>query len=144
MSKIKALVVDDSKVMRLMVMRALNRIPATEFEFIEAGDGSEALNLFKEHPVDMAFVDWNMPTMSGIEFVRHVRSMPSTDHVRLVMVTSEKTVAKIDEALEHAGANAYICKPFTEEEVGQKVGKILQEVNEHKAGTRSIFSRFMS
>lgn len=132
MASIKALVVDDSKVMRLMVMRALNRMSDVVWEYVEANDGAEALDLFNQNPIEIAFVDWNMPNMPGIEFVRQVRAIGGNDHIPLVMVTSEKTVARIEEALSDAGANAYICKPFTDEEVASKIGPFVQFIRENQ------------
>jgi two-component system chemotaxis response regulator CheY len=129
MSQIRALVVDDSKVMRLMVMRALNRMPNIGWDYLEASDGAEALEAFmNDGNIDICFVDWNMPNMPGIEFVRQVRATGNFDHVPMVMVTSEKTVAKIEEALSDAGANCYICKPFTEEEINQKISPFVDHI----------------
>jgi len=65
----------------------------------------------------LAFVDWNMPDMTGIDFVRQVRARGDSAHVPLVMVTSEKAMSKVEEALDGAGASAYVCKPFTVDDV---------------------------
>jgi two-component system chemotaxis response regulator CheY len=71
MSKIKALVVDDSKIMRSQVKRALSQISIAEFEFEEAMDGEDALEKFNEE-IEILFVDWNMPKMTGVEFTRAI------------------------------------------------------------------------
>jgi two-component system, chemotaxis family, chemotaxis protein CheY len=144
MPKITALVVDDSKVMRLMVIRALNRIVGIEWEYIEAADGAEALGVFNTREFDIGFVDWNMPNMPGIEFVRQMRATGNSDHIPLVMVTSEKTVAKIEEALSDAGANAYICKPFTEDDIAKKVGPLLEAVVEMRGEEAGFFSKLLA
>ena len=70
MSKVRALVIDDSQVMRNIVMQCLGRSGMGEFEFTEAGDGEEGLKKFSPANTDIVFVDWNMPVMTGIEFVR--------------------------------------------------------------------------
>jgi two-component system, chemotaxis family, chemotaxis protein CheY len=123
---LKALVVDDSGVMRKMVMNALKEAKLTAFEFVEAEDGQVALEKLKAGDIDMAFVDWNMPNMSGIDFVKEVRrgeKIAGADAMPLVMVTSEKTMGKVQEALDEAGADGFISKPFTVEEMQRKVKK---------------------
>jgi two-component system chemotaxis response regulator CheY len=124
--KVKALVIDDSRVMRNMVMQSLIKSRLAEFEFVEAEDGAVALGKFNPDEIDIAFVDWNMPNMTGIEFVRQVRARGDNAHIPLVMVTSEKTMGKIEEALDAAGASAYVCKPFTPDELTHKLHKIFE------------------
>src|SRR5262249_21612664 len=111
--KLKALVVDDSGVMRKMVMKSLTEAKLADFEFVEAVDGADALAKFDPNEFHIAFIDWNMPNMTGIDLVRKIRSLEDVVHVGLVMVTSEKTMGKIQEALDEAGADAFISKPFT-------------------------------
>lgn len=121
---IKALVIDDSGVMRKMVIRALTESKLAEFEFVEAQDGVEGLEMLKAHEIDLALIDWNMPNMSGIDFVREVRRierMEDLERVPMVMVTSEKTMAKVQEALDEAGADQFISKPFTVEDMQRKL-----------------------
>ena len=88
MSKIKALVVDDSKIMRSQVKRALSQISIAEFEFEEAMDGEDALEKFNDE-IEMLFVDWNMPKMTGVEFTRAIRDKGYND-IPIIMVTAEK------------------------------------------------------
>jgi two-component system chemotaxis response regulator CheY len=128
MKKLRALVIDDSRVMRNMVMEALRRSQLAEFEFTEAEDGAVALAKFDPKTTDIVFADWNMPNMTGIEFVRTVRSTYKSARIPIVMVTSEKTLSKIDEALNNAGANAYITKPFTVDELKNKLGKLIESL----------------
>lgn len=136
MIKLRALVVDDSRVMRSMVMQNLKKTRlASEWEFIEAEDGADALTKFNVDNVDIAFVDWNMPNMTGIEFVRKARALGGTEYIPIVMVTSEKSMGKIEEALDGAGANAYICKPFTAEDLERKLAKIVESLDGIVAGT---------
>lgn len=125
---IRALVIDDSRVMRNMVMNALKQASLAAFEFTEAVDGADALTKFNPANVDMCFVDWNMPNMTGVEFVKKARATGGAFHIPMVMVTSEQTVAKIEEALNQAGADAYVCKPFTPEDMKIKLDKVINKV----------------
>ncbi|MGH2356146.1 MAG: response regulator [Chloroflexota bacterium] len=125
--KLRALVIDDSRVMRNLVMTTLRRTRLAEFEFTEAEDGADGLAKF-DATTDIVFADWNMPNMTGVEFARHVRAMKLEKHVPIVMITSERTSAKMDEALGSAGADAYICKPFTADDVERKLARVVAGV----------------
>jgi two-component system chemotaxis response regulator CheY len=136
MIPLTALVIDDSRVMRNMVMMSLKRALLADFTFVEAADGADALVKFDPAAIDICFVDWNMPNMTGVEFVKAARTKPG-DRVPMVMVTSEQTAAKIEEALSAAGADAYVCKPFTPEVLQVKLQKViagLQEAAQAKSG----------
>lgn len=140
--ELRALVVDDSRVMRNMVMESLKRTKLADFTFTEATDGADALDKFNPDLIDIIFVDWNMPNMNGIDFVRTIRENKKTDHIPICMVTSEKTPDKIREALERAGANAYISKPFTVDALQRKLSELLQGMEEKKTKKSSgFFSR---
>lgn len=128
MLKLKAMVIDDSKIMRQMVMKALRESRLAEWEFAEADDGSDALAKFDPNTVDICFVDWNMPTMTGVEFIKQARARGDTGLVPMVMVTSEKSMAKIEEALEQAGADAFVCKPFTADEMRGKLQRVVDRL----------------
>jgi two-component system chemotaxis response regulator CheY len=127
--KLKALVIDDSGVMRKMVMKSLADSQLALFDFVEAVDGADALTKFDPNEFHIAFIDWNMPNMTGIDLVRKIRALEDTSHVGLVMVTSEKTMGKIQEALDEAGADAFITKPFTVEELQHKLKKVIEKVS---------------
>jgi two-component system chemotaxis response regulator CheY len=122
------MVIDDSRVMRNMVMNALRQARLGQFDFVEAEDGADALAKFKLGGVDMCFVDWNMPNMTGVEFVKKARAGGVAYHIPMVMVTSEQSVAKIDEALNKCGADGYVCKPFTHEDMRVKLEKLVNKV----------------
>jgi two-component system chemotaxis response regulator CheY len=114
----KALVVDDSKTIRMIVGRTLRELG---FEVIEAGNGLEALDRLQEvGQVDIALVDWNMPEMNGFEFVQEVRSKPVYDEMKIMMVTTETETEQMSAALQ-AGANEYVMKPFTKEVIQEKL-----------------------
>lgn len=134
--KLRALVVDDSKVMRHMVMETLKKTGLAEFEFVEAVDGQDALDKLPAGDFGIAFVDWSMPNMTGVEFVRAARKWAEDkerDPIPMVMVTSEKTVAKIEEAMDQAGAESFISKPFTVEEMQVKLKRVVEKAATLKA-----------
>lgn len=116
MSKIKALVVDDSKIMRSAVKRTLDQLMLADFEYVEAMDGEDALDKFSDE-IQMIFLDWNMPKMTGVEFSQAIRKKENTDHIPIIMITAEKSMGKVDTALNEGGANAYVTKPFTADQV---------------------------
>jgi two-component system chemotaxis response regulator CheY len=143
--KLNALVIDDSKIMRKMVIQALQGSGMAEFTFVEAEDGAEALAKFSPGSTDIVFADWNMPNMSGIEFVDKVRAMKRTAHIPIIMVTSEKTMGKMEQALDKSGANAYICKPFTAEDLQRKLARLIEELEQRRAAEKpaGFFSRLV-
>jgi two-component system chemotaxis response regulator CheY len=117
----KALIVDDSRAMRTILGKILKGLG---FEISEAPNGSEGVNMLSTGSLpDLVLVDWNMPEMNGLEFVRAVRLRRNLDAVRLVMVTTETESGRIMQALE-SGANEYIMKPFTAEVLQQKLVQI--------------------
>jgi two-component system, chemotaxis family, chemotaxis protein CheY len=115
----KAMVIDDSKAIRMILTRCLNKLG---YEVCTAGNGKEALAfLVKEAPqLKFFLVDWNMPEMNGLEFVQQVRRMPSYAEVPLMMVTTETEIDQMIRALE-AGANEYVMKPFTDDVIESKL-----------------------
>ena len=104
------LIVDDSTTMRMILRTHLKKLG---FAVTEAGNGREALLCLKAMAkADLVLVDWNMPVMDGVSFVRAVRAEPSYASLPLMMVTTNTELSQVAEALE-AGANEYIMKPFT-------------------------------
>jgi two-component system chemotaxis response regulator CheY len=92
-----------------------------DFEVVEAANGRQGLERLQEiGKVDLALVDWNMPEMNGLEFIRSVRAEHSYDGVLLMMVTTETEMANVVRALA-AGANEYVMKPFTQEVIVEKL-----------------------
>ena len=115
----KALVVDDSRVMRMLLSRMLKEVGFTDVG--QAEHGKDAMAYFSGNPdTRLALVDWNMPEMNGIELVEAVRKDASLNDVRLVMVTTESEMAQIERALA-LGANEYVMKPFTKDVIGDKL-----------------------
>ena len=144
MLNLRALVIDDSRVMRAMVIKNLQATRLAEFAFVEAEDGADALAKFDPATIDICFVDWNMPTMTGVEFVRQARARGDAGLVPMVMVTSEKTMAKIEEALVQAGADAYICKPFTPDDLKAKLQKLVDRLAGQLSGNAPAGGGFFS
>jgi two-component system chemotaxis response regulator CheY len=118
-SDVRALVIDDSRTMRMMLARQLG---ALGYDVLHAGDGRAALELLEgqvEPPV-LATVDWNMPVMDGLAFVQAVRQRPRWRAMTLMMVTTEAEHAQIVRALA-AGAHDYLIKPFLPEALVEKL-----------------------
>lgn len=135
---LSALVIDDSRVMRNMVMQTLNQAELANFEFVEAGSGAEALGKFDAETIDIIFVDWNMPEMNGIEFARHVRSTGWASHIPVVMITSEAGDSKQQAAFDQARITCYITKPFTADEIREKVAPVIAKIQDKKNQAKSV------
>ena len=114
------LVVDDSKVVRMVARKILEELG---FAVSEAEDGQVALDACKATMPDAILLDWNMPVMDGYEFLGHLRRMPGGDQPKVVFCTTENDVAHIARAL-HAGANEYIMKPFDKDIVTAKFQEV--------------------
>ena len=110
--------IDDSRAIRLILGRMLKELG---FEVEEAANGRDGLALLDAGLApELVLLDWNMPEMSGIEFVTAVRQPPYSSAARVVMVTTETEVPQMVRALE-AGADEYIMKPFTREAIVEKL-----------------------
>lgn len=120
MSDISALIVDDSSVMRKIVERALRQAGLPIANVFEAASGVEALDLVRGQRVDLILSDINMPNMDGLEFLRQLREQDLAQDVPVVMITTESSEDHVREALA-AGAQGYIRKPFTAEQVKERV-----------------------
>ena len=120
---VRILVVDDSIIMRNIVKNTFAgmKIP---FLCLEAENGKQALRLLEANDVTIVFLDWNMPGMDGIEFLKIVRDMPKYKDLPVVMVTSERGKFSVIEALQ-SGATDYIVKPVQEKVFKEKVTEIL-------------------
>lgn len=114
-----ALVLDDSRAMRMILGRILREIG---YDVVDAADGREGLAVLREGPLpEIALIDWNMPEMNGLEFVNAVRAEQAWRDMTLMMVTTESEASQIVKALA-AGAHEYVIKPFTKEAIVEKLG----------------------
>lgn len=125
MASIRALIVDDSSVMRKIVERSLKQAGVEISALFEAGNGAEALVVVGENEVDLILCDINMPVMDGLEFVRQLPSIDKARGTPVVMITTEGSESHVMDALS-AGAKGYIRKPFTPEQVKEHVVPLLK------------------
>jgi two-component system chemotaxis response regulator CheY len=118
------LVVDDSAMMRKVVLRVL-KMANVEFEgVLEAGDGAEALALLRANKVDLIMCDINMPVMTGLQLLQQIKDEKLAVGVPIVMVTTENSEPQVRQAI-LAGARGFICKPFTIEHIKNNVRPLL-------------------
>lgn len=121
---LRVLIVDDHRSMLKIIRGLLADIEITNVH--EALDGGAALGLMKEHTYDLVLSDWNMLPMTGLEFVKHVRSNPNYRHqnVPFVMVTAEARPENVIEA-KKAGVDNYVTKPFTAKTLHSKLVAVM-------------------
>jgi len=124
--QLTVLAVDDSPTIRRLLIRYLQISPVAPCECLEAADGVEALEILEGHAADLIFLDWNMPRMGGADFVFEVRKRRETRRIPIVMVTVESAMGKVAEALDQFGVDAFISKPFKQQDVNQKLEPIVQ------------------
>ena len=114
------LIVDDSGAIRKILQRVLIQAEIPLGKVYEAGDGVEALDALKQHPVGLILSDINMPNMDGLQLLNAVKSQATTKDVPMVMITTEGSSAKVMEAVS-LGAAGYVRKPFTAEQIKEKL-----------------------
>jgi two-component system chemotaxis response regulator CheY len=124
MGEVRTLIVDDSSVMRKIVERSLRQAGLDPLTVFEAGSGTEGLDLLKVQQVDLILSDINMPLMDGLEFLRQIRGQNLAPNVPVVMITTESSEEHVKQAI-LAGAQGYIRKPFTAEQVKERVLPLL-------------------
>ncbi len=114
----RALIIDDAKAMRIILKQIIQSIGG---QVEEAGNGKEGLEKLKTMgQADLVLVDWNMPEMNGLDFVRAVRADPNYRKLPIMMVTTETEASQMGKALA-AGANEYVTKPFTKDTIAGKL-----------------------
>jgi len=121
---IRALIVDDSSVMRKIVERSLRQAGIELAQVFDAGNGAEALVVLQQNEVDLILCDINMPVMDGLEFIKQLPGVPKAKGVPVIMITTEGSEAHVVQALS-CGARGYIRKPFTPEQVKEQVLPVL-------------------
>ena len=117
------LVVDDSRIMRNIVKNYFSdlKVPC---QYIEAVDGNEAMDQILKQKIDLVLLDWNMPKLSGIDFLKKVRAIDKFKKLPIIMVTSEAAKYNVIEALK-IGATDYIVKPINGKLFREKLSKIM-------------------
>ena len=127
---IRILIVDDMERMRTLVKEQVRALGYSNFEYAENGEKAMQLLIQQVHskPFDLILSDWNMPVMSGLDFLKKVRSNPQFDRVPFLMVTAEADRESVLSAIK-AGASNYIVKPFTPSTFDQKLQVIANKVN---------------
>ena len=114
------LIVDDSAVVRMVARRILTEL---SFETAEAADGLAAIEACRARMPDAILLDWNMPFMSGLDFVRQLRKMPGGEKPVVIFCTAQNDLGHIQEAMS-AGANEYIMKPFDGDIIQSKLASV--------------------
>jgi two-component system chemotaxis response regulator CheY len=125
MASIKILIVDDSITIRRIITNALKTVGFTDT--VEASNGKEALEKLTSGKVDFIITDWNMPEMNGLDLIKEVRANPVFSSMPILMITTRGTEHDVVEALQ-AKVNSYIMKPFTPQELKEKIEGILKTV----------------
>lgn len=119
--RMKAMIIDDSRTMRRLLA---SYIANYSMEVIEAEDGVNALEKLQEIAApDLALVDWDMPRMSGLDFIKAVRADPDYAEMKILMISSHNTIEDVGQALA-AGATDFLMKPMTEEMLHDKLQMI--------------------
>jgi two-component system chemotaxis response regulator CheY len=125
---LNVLVVDDSAVMRAMVIKTLRLAGLPIGEIYQAADGREGLEAIGAHGIDLVLADINMPVMNGEEMIEHLRASPDSSRIPVVVISTEGSQTRI-ERLEQRGAS-FVHKPFTPETL-RDVVKAIMGVTRH-------------
>jgi two-component system chemotaxis response regulator CheY len=119
------LVVDDSAAIRKILTRVLRQTGMAIQNIHEAGDGQEALAVMAQHRVDLVLSDINMPKMDGLQLLASLKASPQWKNIPVVMITTEGGETKVAEAVK-LGAAGYVRKPFTADQIKEKLVGILE------------------
>jgi len=125
MSSMKILIVDDSITIRRIIINALKTIGQTDV--VEASNGKDALVKLSSNPVEFVITDWNMPEMNGLDFTKAVRADAAIADLPILMITTRGTENDVIEALQ-ARVNSYIVKPFTPQELKDKIEEVVKSM----------------
>ena len=120
------MIVDDSETMRTVVKKVVSMSGVAVGEFLEAANGREALEVLEGAWVDVILSDINMPEMSGIELLRKIKQNEVLRHVPVILITTEASQARMDEAAS-CGAAGYIKKPFVPETIKAVLLDVLEK-----------------
>ncbi|MBZ0272076.1 chemotaxis response regulator CheY [bacterium] len=120
-ANMKIITVDDFSTMRRIIKNLLRQLGFQNV--VEAEDGASGLEMVRQEKVDLIISDWNMPRMTGLEFLQEVRNDPSLKDIPFIMITAEAEKEKIIQAVQ-SGVSNFIVKPFTAEILRQKINKV--------------------
>ena len=115
-----SLVVDDSKIVRKVTRKILENIG---YQVHEAENGEVAVDAYKTHKPSLIMLDWHMPVMNGLEFLKVLRGLPEGAAPKVIFCTTETDLSNIQAAME-AGANEYVMKPFDEDIIRGKLTQL--------------------
>ncbi len=115
-----AMVVDDSKIVRKVTRRILE---ALQYSVLEAENGKIALDVYQANTPSLIMLDWHMPEMNGLEFLKALRALPGGDKPIVIFCTTETELSNIQEAM-RCGANEYVMKPFDEDIIRGKLDQL--------------------
>jgi two-component system, chemotaxis family, chemotaxis protein CheY len=124
------LVVDDSAAIRKILQRVLRQTDMAIGAIHEAGDGEEAVESLKVHSVQLVLSDINMPKMDGLQLLAAIKNSTAWRHIPVVMITTEGGETKVGEAV-RLGAAGYVRKPFTADQIKEKLSGLLDSVKVH-------------
>ncbi len=120
----RILIVDDSRIMRNIVKNTLKSLRYPEDVFLEAPDGQVAWQILEAQEITLLLVDWNMPTLNGLELVKKLRANAKHQKLPIIMITSEAAKYNVIEAVK-AGVSDYLVKPVTEKGLEEKIRRVL-------------------
>jgi two-component system chemotaxis response regulator CheY len=126
---LNVLIVDDSAAIRKILVRVLSQTDLPIAHLHEASDGSEALKIVETNDISLILSDINMPNIDGLELLTRLRKTPKWKQLSVVMITTEGSQAKVLQAVE-LGARGYVRKPFTAEQIKEKVLACLKPADE--------------
>src|SRR6266702_8212961 len=118
------LIVDDSAAIRKILQRVLRQTDLPLGEIHEAGDGTEAVEILKDRSFGLILSDINMPQMDGLQLLARIKDMEHLKNVPVIMITTEGGQGKVMEAVQ-LGATGYVRKPFTAEQIKEKLAGVL-------------------
>lgn len=127
--KLNILIVDDSTAIRKILLRALTQTNLPVGEIHEANDGLEALSVLEKSPVNFVMTDINMPNMDGFELLTKMKSHNTWKKFPVILITTEGSQTKVLEAV-RLGANGYVRKPFTTEQIKEKLQACMKEMGQ--------------
>jgi two-component system chemotaxis response regulator CheY len=140
----RTLVVDDSRTMRRIIRTTLEELKEDSLEILEASDGVEALQLLRNEKleIDLVLIDWNMPRLDGIGFLKQLKVISPFREVHIIMVTSQANRANVAEALRW-GASDYVVKPFDPQVLHEKIRKVASKIEQKRCEETSVLLRSM-